>query len=111
MACARLKQRAQKRAQCSRGTVHAKVACRLLVKGAPHPKNPLSPQPKAISSPDLRRPPMKNDFKGNKQFLPSKLCAVCGRTMTWRKAWAKNWESVLYCSDACRAKKMDKKSH
>ncbi len=32
---------------------------------------------------------MKNDnqgFKGNKQFLPSKLCAVCGRTMTWRKA-------------------------
>ena len=45
---------------------------------------------------------MKNDFKGNKQSLPSKLCAVCGRTMTWRKAWAKNWESVLYCSDACR---------
>jgi hypothetical protein len=25
--------------------------------------------------------------------------------MTWRKAWAKNWESVLYCSDACRARK------
>ena len=49
---------------------------------------------------------MKNDFKGNKQFLPSKLCAVCARTMTWRKAWAKNWDSVLYCSDACRAKKV-----
>lgn len=48
---------------------------------------------------------MKNDFKGNKQSLPSKLCTVCGRTMTWRKAWAKNWESVLYCSDACRANK------
>jgi hypothetical protein len=48
---------------------------------------------------------MKNDFKGNKQSLPSKPCAVCGRTMTWRKAWAKNWESVRYCSDACRAKK------
>jgi hypothetical protein len=48
---------------------------------------------------------MKTDFKGNKQHLPSKLCAVCGRTMAWRKAWAKNWESVLYCSDACRAKK------
>ena len=53
---------------------------------------------------------MKNDFKGNKRSLPSKLCAVCGRTMTWRKAWAKNWESVLYCSDACRAKKADKKA-
>ena len=51
---------------------------------------------------------MKNDFKGNKQSLPSKLCAVCGRTMTWRKAWAKNWETVLYCSDACRAKKPGK---
>jgi hypothetical protein len=51
---------------------------------------------------------MKNDFKGNKQSLPSKLCAVCGRTMTWRKAWAKNWESVLYCSNACRTNKKEK---
>ncbi|MCY7300112.1 MAG: DUF2256 domain-containing protein [Ilumatobacteraceae bacterium] len=41
-------------------------------------------------------------FKGNKAALPSKLCAVCGRTMTWRKAWAKNWDDVRYCSDACR---------
>lgn len=22
--------------------------------------------------------------------------------MTWRKKWARNWEQVLYCSDACR---------
>ncbi len=48
---------------------------------------------------------MKNDFKGNKSSLPSKPCAVCQRPMTWRKAWAKNWESVRYCSDACRARK------
>ncbi|CDS53923.1 hypothetical protein [Polaromonas sp. CG9_12] len=48
---------------------------------------------------------MKNDFKGNKQALPHKLCAVCGRTMTWCKAWAKNWADVLDCSDACRARK------
>jgi hypothetical protein len=48
---------------------------------------------------------MKNDFKGNKQSLPSKLCTVCGRTMTWRKAWARNWADVRYCSDACRTKK------
>jgi hypothetical protein len=41
-------------------------------------------------------------FKGNKQYLPSKPCAACGRTMTWRKAWARNWESVLYCSERCR---------
>jgi hypothetical protein len=48
---------------------------------------------------------VKNDFKGNKSSLPSKPCAVCQRPMTWRKAWAKTWVSVLYCSDACRAKK------
>ncbi|MDT7849826.1 DUF2256 domain-containing protein [Methylophilus sp. VKM B-3414] len=22
--------------------------------------------------------------------------------MTWRKAWAKNWEKVKYCSERCR---------
>ena len=44
-------------------------------------------------------------FKGNKSALPSKPCVACGRDMTWRKSWAKNWEAVKYCSDACRAKK------
>ena len=44
-------------------------------------------------------------FKGNKSSLPSKLCVTCGREMTWRKSWAKNWAEVKYCSDACRAKK------
>ena len=42
------------------------------------------------------------DFKGNKAHLPSKPCAACGRPMSWRKAWAKNWDEVRYCSDACR---------
>lgn len=45
------------------------------------------------------------DFKGNKQSLPRKTCAACGRPMVWRKAWAKNWEAVRYCSDACRRRK------
>lgn len=44
-------------------------------------------------------------FKGNKQALPSKPCAVCGRPMVWRKSWAKNWADVKYCSDACRQNK------
>ncbi|QWE20162.1 DUF2256 domain-containing protein [Polynucleobacter sp. AP-Kolm-20A-A1] len=48
---------------------------------------------------------MKSSFKGNKGFLPSKICVVCKKEMTWRKSWAKNWDSVKYCSDACRAKK------
>jgi hypothetical protein len=44
-------------------------------------------------------------FKGNKAHLPSKPCAVCGRPMTWRKAWAKNWDDVKYCSERCRRAK------
>ena len=34
--------------------------------------------------------------------LPEKPCATCGRTMVWRAKWAKNWDSVRYCSDGCR---------
>lgn len=47
-------------------------------------------------------PGQPGGFKGNKQSLPSKPCAVCGRPMTWRKRWARNWDEVKYCSDACR---------
>jgi hypothetical protein len=43
-------------------------------------------------------------FRGNKSYLLSKNCAVCGRVMTWRKKWAKNWHEVKYCSEACRKK-------
>jgi len=46
----------------------------------------------------------KLNFKGNKKNLPSKLCVVCGKTMTWRKSWSKNWDQVKYCSDACKMK-------
>ena len=34
-----------------------------------------------------------------------KICRVCGRRITWRRAWARNWESVSVCSDACRARR------
>ena len=37
--------------------------------------------------------------------LPTKTCAVCGRTITWRKKWERSWPQVKYCSDACRRKK------
>ena len=30
------------------------------------------------------------------------MCAVCGRRITWRKAWARDWEQVRYCSTGCR---------
>ncbi|MDX1977007.1 MAG: DUF2256 domain-containing protein [Pseudanabaenaceae cyanobacterium bins.68] len=44
----------------------------------------------------------KGEFKGNKAYLPQKICATCGRPFTWRKKWAKNWLEVKYCSDRCR---------
>ena len=46
--------------------------------------------------------PPARAFKGNKSTLPSKPCQACGRPMTWRKAWARSWDDVKYCSDACR---------
>jgi len=33
---------------------------------------------------------------------PEKDCVVCGRVITWRKKWARSWDEVRYCSDACR---------
>ncbi len=44
---------------------------------------------------------MSGRTKGTPQ-VPTKDCAVCGRTITWRKKWERDWEAVKYCSDACR---------
>lgn len=33
---------------------------------------------------------------------PDKACAACGRTITWRRTWARDWDEVRWCSDACR---------
>ena len=41
-------------------------------------------------------------FHGNKASLPSKPCVQCGRAMTWRRAWAKNWAEVKFCFGRCR---------
>jgi hypothetical protein len=32
----------------------------------------------------------------------SRTCAGCGRTITWRKKWERDWQEVRWCSDACR---------
>ncbi|MDJ0376449.1 DUF2256 and DUF3253 domain-containing protein [Cryobacterium sp. PH31-L1] len=32
-----------------------------------------------------------------------KTCASCGRRIEWRAKWAHNWDSVKYCSAACRS--------
>ena len=45
--------------------------------------------------------------KGNKAYLPSKPCAVCARPMSWRRAWARHWDDVKYCSEACRRRRRE----
>ncbi|MCX7212523.1 MAG: DUF2256 domain-containing protein [Burkholderiales bacterium] len=52
----------------------------------------------------------KQSFRGNKSALPSKPCLACGRPMSWRKAWARNWDEVKYCSQRCRSAKSDRSS-
>ncbi len=37
-----------------------------------------------------------------KSDLPQKTCVTCGRPFTWRRKWAKVWDEVKFCSDACR---------
>lgn len=40
-----------------------------------------------------------------KSDLPTKICPVCARPFTWRRKWAKVWDEVRYCSQACRGQK------
>ncbi|GAB4464859.1 MAG: hypothetical protein OHK0029_35100 [Armatimonadaceae bacterium] len=43
----------------------------------------------------------QNGFR-NPHNLPTKVCPVCQRPFVWRKKWERDWEQVVYCSDACR---------
>ncbi len=36
---------------------------------------------------------------------PPKSCVTCGRTITWRKKWERDWDNVKFCSDGCRSNK------
>lgn len=33
---------------------------------------------------------------------PRKICPVCRRPFEWRRKWARDWDAVKFCSDACR---------
>jgi hypothetical protein len=33
-----------------------------------------------------------------------KVCGSCGRRIEWRAKWERAWDSVRWCSDACRAR-------
>lgn len=37
-----------------------------------------------------------------KADLPQKTCAACGLPFSWRKKWARDWDTVRFCSDRCR---------
>lgn len=37
-----------------------------------------------------------------KANLPEKTCPVCQRPFAWRKKWARDWDSVVYCSERCK---------
>ncbi|WP_435018341.1 DUF2256 domain-containing protein [Tundrisphaera sp. TA3] len=39
-----------------------------------------------------------------KPTLPEKVCPACHRRFAWRKKWERDWDRVVYCSDACRRK-------
>ncbi|MEZ4320550.1 MAG: DUF2256 and DUF3253 domain-containing protein [Myxococcota bacterium] len=38
----------------------------------------------------------------DREPLPDKTCARCGRRFEWRRKWADVWDEVRYCSTACR---------
>lgn len=40
------------------------------------------------------------------RMTDTKVCRSCGRVMTWRKAWARTWDEVRYCSDGCRRRRV-----
>lgn len=35
-----------------------------------------------------------------------RTCAGCGRTITWRRSWARDWEQVRWCSQRCRRRRV-----
>jgi hypothetical protein len=43
--------------------------------------------------------------------IPQKTCAACGRTITWRRKWERDWDNVKFCSDGCRAHKPSATDH
>jgi hypothetical protein len=33
-----------------------------------------------------------------------RTCRSCGRQITWRKKWERDWDQVRYCSGGCRTR-------
>jgi hypothetical protein len=49
---------------------------------------------------------MTREARTKNGFAP-RICAACGRPFEWRKKWARDWDNVRWCSDACRQRGTD----
>jgi hypothetical protein len=52
----------------------------------------------------MAQPEGRHGARTKNGFAP-KLCQRCERPFEWRKKWARDWENVKYCSEACKAGK------
>jgi hypothetical protein len=52
-----------------------------------------------------RKPSIKGMKAKTKNGLPPKICQRCNLPFEWRKKWARDWESVKYCSEKCKSGK------
>lgn len=50
-------------------------------------------------------PDRKPKSQHNAGTHADKTCAACGRTITFRKKWERDWDNIKFCSDACRSHK------
>jgi hypothetical protein len=46
--------------------------------------------------------PRPTERRRDRDAKPVKTCPVCQRPFEWRRKWARCWDEVKYCSDACR---------
>ena len=35
--------------------------------------------------------------------LPEKICETCQKPFAWRKKWARDWETIRFCSHKCKS--------
>ncbi len=85
--------------------------------GSAPPVEPVEAQHPVLHRFDQHVPgaPVQNGPVGHRQRAsdleqaePSeRTCVSCGRRITWRAAWARDWANVKYCSDACRRHGID----
>lgn len=52
------------------------------------------------------QPPLSLAAQNGVMTPEPKTCRSCGREITWRKKWERNWDEIAYCSDACRSHKV-----